>query len=69
MDYKSREDRIAEVRRAREGKATLKLYTIQENQKLQAGRTPAQQIKRLDFLLGKGCGATKERARLTKLLT
>ena len=33
-----------------------------------AKRSPAAQIKRLDEMLGKGNGAKKERARLTKQL-
>ena len=32
-----------------------------------AKRTPKQQLKHLDRLLGKGKGATKERARLNEL--
>lgn len=32
-----------------------------------AARTPQQQLKRLDERFGKGRGAVRERARLTKL--
>ena len=31
-------------------------------------RTPQQQIQHLDKILGKGKGATKERARLAKMM-
>jgi hypothetical protein len=31
-------------------------------------RTPKQQIQHLDKILGKGQGATKERARLAKMM-
>lgn len=33
-----------------------------------ADRNPRQQLQRLDFRLGKGTGAKRERARLTKRL-
>lgn len=41
---------------------------IAERQDARAARSPQEQLKRLDLLLGDGVGAVKERARLTKLL-
>lgn len=40
----------------------------QENMINRAKRTPEQQIAHLDAKLGKGIGATKERARLLKII-
>jgi len=37
-------------------------------QEERANRSPAQQIQHLDKILGKGQGATKERARLAKMM-
>jgi len=39
-----------------------------ERTELSNGRTPEQQLAELDKRLGKGVGATRERARLTALL-
>lgn len=40
-----------------------------ERTKLSNGRTPEQQLAELDKRLGKGVGATRERARLAALVT
>lgn len=37
-----------------------------ERQEVRNSRTPQQQLAHLDTILGKGLGATKERARLQK---
>jgi hypothetical protein len=39
-----------------------------ERQELRAKRSPEDQLKRLDALLGEGVGAVKERAKLQKLI-
>jgi hypothetical protein len=39
---------------------------MEENAKKRAARSDAQQIEELDFRLGKGEGAKKERARLAE---
>ena len=42
--------------------------SAQERQDERDSRTAAQQLARLDQLLGKGVGAVKERARLQRML-
>lgn len=46
----------------------LKRKKAEERFKERETRTPQQQLDRLDEMLGKGQGATKERASLAKLI-
>lgn len=65
--YKTSEEH-AKVQRKREERVFEWEQTMARNAAARAKRSPAQQIKVLDKRLGKGKGARKERARLTKLL-
>jgi len=62
----SKEERTLRVRQARQAKQQAKMEGVAERQHLASLRTPQEQMKRLDYYLGKGCGATRERAKLLK---
>ncbi len=66
---RSREENNARVRAERRAYAKEKEALRQDNKRARAARSPEEQIKRLDWLLGKNMGAVKERARLDKQIS
>lgn len=54
------------LRKNFEGRREIKKATAKVRQEARAKRSAEEQLRRLDRLLGEGCGAKKERARLTK---
>lgn len=65
-DSVKRQANIDRHRIARREEEEAKTRLREENEAARAKRTDAEQIEALDFRLGKGAGAVKERERLSK---
>lgn len=63
-DYMDKASKVLRVRQARQEKHARKLNTIAYNLQERRIRSDEAQLAKLDYYLGKGQGAKKERAKL-----